>query len=601
MKMLLTICLAPVVASLCPLDAAQPGQKLWEFQTGGYVESSPAIGADGTVYVGSFDNKVYALNGATGQKRWEFRTGGYVQSSPAIGADGTVYVGSGDKKVYALNGATGQKRWEFQTGGEVRSSLAIGAEGTVYVGSYDTKVYALNGATGQKLWEFQTGDSVHSSPAIGADGRVYVGSVDTKVYALNGATGQKLWEFQTGTGVYSSPAIGADGTVYVGSPWGLVYALNGATGQMRWEFPVMGNVCSSPALGADGTVYVGTAESPTAGAWTVYALNGTSGQERWEFRTGYDVRSCPALGADGTVYVGSDKLYALNGATGQKLWEFQTGSLEWSPPAIAADGTVYVGSGVKVYALCSSSVGGLAQSPWPKFHANAQNTGRCGQPPAIAKQLGLAVLKEGQEARLTVQVSGDPAPQVQWFFNGAALPGDTNATLILPAVTRALEGTYLLVASNTAGQATSAPIAAVVSNVDPERFVALHWPGHADSGLALESTDRLGPGAVWHTLSNYPSATTEQRFVELEPAAAGFYRLSGSGSPPVFTGNGFVNGWRYAALAGTQHRIEYTAASTGWTNWLVLTNLVLPASPYLFLDYDSLGAPARLYRTTPVP
>jgi hypothetical protein len=168
-------------------------------------------------------------------------------------------------------------------------------------------------------------------------------------------------------------------------------------------------------------------------------------------------------------------------------------------------------------------------------------------------------------------------------------------------VTRALEGIYWLVASNTAGQATSAPIVAVVSNVDPERFVALRWPGHADSGLALESTDRLGPGAVWHTLSNYPPATTEQRFAVSGGVAAGFYRLSGSGSPPVFTAVGFVNGWRYAAPAGTQHRIEYTAASTGWTNWLQLTNLVLPASPYLFVDYDSLGAPARLYRTTPGP
>jgi hypothetical protein len=114
--------------------------------------------------------------------------------------------------------------------------------------------------------------------------------------------------------------------------------------------------------------------------------------------------------------------------------------------------------------------------------------------------------------------------------------------------------------------------------------------------------DRLGSGAVWQARSNYPPASTEQRFVDLEPLrAAGFYRLSGSGAPSRFTGIGFVNGWRYAALAGTQHRIEYMAASTGWTNWLVLTNLVLPTSPYLFVDDASLGAPARVYRTTPMP
>ena len=288
---------------------------------------------------------------------------------------------------------------------------------------------------------------------------------------------------------------------------------------------------------------------------------------------------------------------------GQKLWEFQTGGEGGFCPAIGADGTVYVASGDgKVYALCSSSVGGLARSPWPKFRHDAQNTGRwTAQPPGIERQPSLAVLKEGQEGRITVRVSGQPAPQVQWFFNGATVLAGTSATLILAAVTRAMEGTYLLVASNALGQATSAPIVAVVSNVDPERFVGLRWPGREGSGLTLESSDRLGPGVVWHSLSNYPPAATEQRFVELAPATAAFYRLSGSGSPPVFTGAGFVNGWQFAAPAATQHRIDYTMASTGWTNWLILTNLVLPANPYLFLDYESLGEAARVYRTTPMP
>jgi outer membrane protein assembly factor BamB len=66
------------------------------------VYSSPAIGSDGTVYVGSIDKKLYAINGMTGAKLWEFEAGFYVQSSPAIGPDGTVYVGSDDKKLYAI-------------------------------------------------------------------------------------------------------------------------------------------------------------------------------------------------------------------------------------------------------------------------------------------------------------------------------------------------------------------------------------------------------------------------------------------------------------------------------------------------------------------
>ena len=38
------------------------GIVLWEFETGSYVSSSSAIGSDGTVYVGSRDKKIYAIN-----------------------------------------------------------------------------------------------------------------------------------------------------------------------------------------------------------------------------------------------------------------------------------------------------------------------------------------------------------------------------------------------------------------------------------------------------------------------------------------------------------------------------------------------------------
>jgi len=121
----------------------KPGTVLWEFETGDDVFSSPAIGSDGTVYVGSSDKKLYAINGKTGVKLWEFETGSYVPPSPAIGTDGTVYVGSRDKKLYAINGKTGVKLWEFETRGAVSSSPAIGFDGTVYGGSQDNKLYAI--------------------------------------------------------------------------------------------------------------------------------------------------------------------------------------------------------------------------------------------------------------------------------------------------------------------------------------------------------------------------------------------------------------------------------------------------------------------------
>ncbi|MCS7231610.1 MAG: PQQ-binding-like beta-propeller repeat protein [Elusimicrobiota bacterium] len=114
----------------------------WKFKTGGDVYSSPAIGKDGTIYVGSRDDCLYAIN-PDGTLKWKFKTGNWIESSPAIGKDGTIYVGSYDNYLYAIN-PDGTLKWKFETGGDVDSSPAIGKDGTIYVGSWDGYLYAIN-------------------------------------------------------------------------------------------------------------------------------------------------------------------------------------------------------------------------------------------------------------------------------------------------------------------------------------------------------------------------------------------------------------------------------------------------------------------------
>ncbi|WP_246084548.1 outer membrane protein assembly factor BamB family protein, partial [Salinadaptatus halalkaliphilus] len=73
-------------------------QVLWNFLTGRRVRSSPTV-ADGTVFVGSDDANLYAVNAETGNQQWAF-TGSLARSSPTV-ADGTVFVGSDDNNLYA--------------------------------------------------------------------------------------------------------------------------------------------------------------------------------------------------------------------------------------------------------------------------------------------------------------------------------------------------------------------------------------------------------------------------------------------------------------------------------------------------------------------
>jgi hypothetical protein len=80
--------------------SAEDGTEQWSFDTGAGVRPSPAV-VDGTVYVGSNDNSVYALSAGDGTEQWSFDTGAGVGSSSAV-VDGTVYVGSDDNSVYAI-------------------------------------------------------------------------------------------------------------------------------------------------------------------------------------------------------------------------------------------------------------------------------------------------------------------------------------------------------------------------------------------------------------------------------------------------------------------------------------------------------------------
>ncbi|MFD1539581.1 caspase, EACC1-associated type [Nonomuraea guangzhouensis] len=313
----------------------------WTYTTGDFIISSPTV-ADGIVYIGSSDHKVYALDAATGRVGWTYTTGGHVYSGPAV-AEGMVYVGSRDKKVHALDAATGRARWTHATKGEVNSNPAV-AGGMVYVGSRDGKVYALDAATGRARWTRPTGGAILSSPAV-ADGIVYIGSDDDKLYALDSATGRVRWTYTTGGAVDSNPAV-AGGMVYVGSGDGKVYALNATTGRVRWTYTTGAAVLSSPAE-AKGVVYVGSTDGK------VYALDATTGRVHWTYTTGEKIDARPAV-TDGVVYIGGfdDKVHALDATTGRVRWSHTTlGDISWSSPVVV-DGLVYVGStDSKVYAL----------------------------------------------------------------------------------------------------------------------------------------------------------------------------------------------------------------------------------------------------------
>ena len=313
---------------------------------GGVVAGSPTIGPDGTIYVASHDDALYAI-GPSGKIKWTFKTGDRVWSTPAVAEDGTIYVGSDDDHLYAVT-AAGALKWKLRLGNcdpkgfgpessrcDVDGGPTIGADGTIYVGG--DGIHAV-WPDGTLRWKFATAEHVASTPAIGSDGTVYAGCQDDALYAV-APDGTKRWEVRTGGDVDSSPAIGADGTIYVGSDdhdavRDLARRQAVVEGRHRRRRPRRrrarrrrhdlrrqprrravrdradrrGRSGSSPrptrspatpGVATDGTILFGCEDEH------VYAV-APDGTLRWQLASPGDVDTTPAIARDGTMYVAGD-------------------------------------------------------------------------------------------------------------------------------------------------------------------------------------------------------------------------------------------------------------------------------------------------------
>ena len=316
----------------------------WVYPVGSST-STPAIGTDSTIYVGSYDSNLYAIN-PDGTLKWKYETGDVIESSPAVGTDGVIYVGSNDNNVYAIN-PDGTRKWSYSTGGDVVSSPAVGTNSTIYVGSYDNNFYAISkdGAL-KNVPPTNLGNQIYSSPAVGNSEIIYIGSRNNRLYSFDSNLGTR-WSRRLLDLIDSSPAIGGDGTVYVGAD--RLYAFTDSSSYWTYTTTNGLSITSSPAISTGDNIYFG-AES---GFYALYS----NGNEKGIVNTiGAIGRSSPAIDASGNVYICTNSgLYALDTTKYAVKWTYPIKD-ENASPIIGADGTIYVhSSDGKLYAVGTSS------------------------------------------------------------------------------------------------------------------------------------------------------------------------------------------------------------------------------------------------------
>jgi outer membrane protein assembly factor BamB len=144
----------------------------WSFRTGDAIKGPVATDGD-RVYVGSWDEHVYAVDLADGTERWAFETDDLVMSGPSVEpATDTVYVGSHDGNLYALDRASGTERWAADSGGAIIGCPLV-TDDHVLFGSYDRRLHAVRKADGAGVWTVDCDGVVTATPLV-TDDTVYV-------------------------------------------------------------------------------------------------------------------------------------------------------------------------------------------------------------------------------------------------------------------------------------------------------------------------------------------------------------------------------------------------------------------------------------------
>jgi outer membrane protein assembly factor BamB len=320
----------------------------WTHTANAPIYSSPALSPDGSVFVGSQDGRLYALASDGGEK-WSIATKGpglvlegAILASPAIGADGTVYIaGLYDPNLYALDPNDGTLKWKcsfIPPGGETEeagwpfASPVVAPDGTIYQTLlYDSNLYAIDPNDGEILWSTDLDlrckfveDYVRQNKEMPPP---YM--IEQRCDPWYGPGPHAFDHYEAPDG-WSEPAIGPDGTIYVSfdDPYLRAVEPNGA---IKWvtRLGVVGGFTLT--VGSDGVIYAASDD----GALCVVDPNGT---EIARF-SGTAWLNYPVLAPDNTLIVSDGRDYSVlmpdanNAVYAISLAACQTESLALHGPA----------------------------------------------------------------------------------------------------------------------------------------------------------------------------------------------------------------------------------------------------------------------------
>jgi eukaryotic-like serine/threonine-protein kinase len=132
------------------------------------ITSASPVCLGGALYCGGDNGTVYCveINNLNSNILWQYKTAGKIYSSAYIDEPTeTIFAGSYDFNLYAINKVTGSLKWKYPTASIIKSSPVI-LDRTIYFTSFDKYMYAVDKITGKLVWKYNLNTTSMCSPVI---------------------------------------------------------------------------------------------------------------------------------------------------------------------------------------------------------------------------------------------------------------------------------------------------------------------------------------------------------------------------------------------------------------------------------------------------
>ncbi|MFK7801211.1 MAG: PQQ-binding-like beta-propeller repeat protein [Anaerolineae bacterium] len=326
----------------------------WTHQSRRKINSAP-VAVDNTVFFGTNEKSVLALDQAMGALLWQHAVSRNVTASPLVWQD-DVYIGGRDGVFFALDRKTGQEKWRFDTqlplsqSSAATESLVILSNNGFWHKDKTGYMFGVNRHNGEVQWHWPMAEGFAAAPTLSADNKIgYSGSRNQLMHAFDLESGEILWEFQAGGEVLSTAAL-AENRLYFCCTDKCIYCVE-LDGRLSWRletgFPLYG---SSPAV-EGGVLYAGTTDG------RLIAADAHSGELLHEIKVDGEQEPTtfysPSITAEHVFAGNSDgDLYVVERASFKVVAKLKTeNEVPWTSIFIADGGLYFGGSGKRLYSI----------------------------------------------------------------------------------------------------------------------------------------------------------------------------------------------------------------------------------------------------------